>query len=274
MRRLQRCRGRALRTGRRRRSLCWPWAPPLAPRPRFPWLKRKPDCGILTRARVFPKGRCAESVHVRFEAFASQMSALAAGRGCTGPSPSHVTAGVTARTGAAAGGIRAGGWVRARAPRPRTPGRPSSSSRPRPRCPTRSPVLRPCSSPERKLQTQGGVRNSGRDPRRPRPLLPRGTSHGSAAQWRRREMHARTHTPTSRASAHVHTHPNLTRICPHAHAPQPHAHLPMCTRTSTSHTSAHVHMHTPQPRAHQPTCRHLLVASSKIRRLRSPPHRE
>lgn len=40
---------------------------PPAPRPRFPWLKRKPDCGILTRARVFPKGRRAESVHVRFE---------------------------------------------------------------------------------------------------------------------------------------------------------------------------------------------------------------
>lgn len=55
------------------------------PRPRFPWLKRKPDCGILTRARVFPKGRRAESVHVLFDAFASQMSALAAGRGCTGP---------------------------------------------------------------------------------------------------------------------------------------------------------------------------------------------
>lgn len=205
VRRLQRRRGRALRTGRRRRSLCWPRPP--RPRPRFPWLKRKRDCGVLTRARVFPKGRRAESVHVRFDAFASQMSALAAGRGCTGPSRSHVTAGVTARTGAAAGGIRAGGWARPGVPGPRTPGRPSSSSRPRPRCPTRSPVLRPCSSPETKLQTRGGVRNSGRDPRCPRPLPPRGTSHGSAAQWRQQETHV---------CAHTRTHANFTHICPHA----------------------------------------------------------
>lgn len=41
-------------------------------------------------------------------------------------------------------------------------------------------------------------------------------------------------------NARAHTHPDFTRICPRANAPQPHTHLPTCTRTPTSRTSAHV----------------------------------